>query len=104
MSFYVVVPGGSIAQDSDRICRTSSCVFEAPGDMASLRNYEQVFIKLMRRYKYLEKMFEEEMKKILVYIKGFNETERVKLACMTALWVSNGSVPPSVLQVLINVS
>lgn len=41
----------------------------------------------MRRYKYLEKMFEEEMKKVLVFIKGFTPIERVKLARMTALWI-----------------
>lgn len=64
----------------------------------------QVFTKLMRRYKYLEKLLEEEMKKVLVYIKGFTEQERVKLARMTALWISNGSVPPAVLNSLINVS
>lgn len=58
----------------------------------------------MRRYKYLEKLLEEEMKKVLVYIKGFNDSERVKLARMTALWISNGSVPPAVLNSLINVS
>lgn len=58
----------------------------------------------MRRYKYLEKLLEEEMKKVLVYIKGFNDSERVKLARMTALWISNGSVPPVVLNSLINVS
>ena len=40
----------------------------------------QVFIKLMRRYKYLEKMHEEEMNKILVYLKGFTEEERIRLA------------------------
>jgi len=57
----------------------------------------------MRRYKYLEKMFEDEMKKILIFIKGFTELERIKLARMTALWISNGSVPPTVLLVLINV-
>lgn len=72
--------------------------------MVSMRNYEQVFIKLMRRYKYLEKMFEEEMKKILLFIKGFSDIERVKLARMTTLWISNGSIPPTVLQVLTNVS
>ncbi len=44
------------------------------------------------------------MKKVLVYIKGFNDSERVKLARMTALWISNGSVPPAVLNSLINVS
>jgi len=71
--------------------------------MVSMRNYEQVFIKLMRRYKYLEKMFEEEMKKILLFIKGFSDIERIKLARMTTLWISNGSIPPTVLQVLTNV-
>lgn len=58
----------------------------------------------MRRYKYLEKMFLEEMKKVLVFIKGFSETERIKLARMTALWIANNSVQPQVLTVLINVS
>ena len=41
----------------------------------------------MRRYKYLEKMFEEEMKKVLVFIKGFTPIDRIKLARMTALWI-----------------
>ena len=57
----------------------------------------------MRRYKYLEKLLEDEMKKVLVYIKGFTDSERIKLARMTALWISNGSVPPAVLNSLINV-
>lgn len=47
-------------------------------------------------------MFEEEMKKVLVFIKGFQQIERVKLARMTALWVANGAVPPTVLAVLNN--
>lgn len=47
-------------------------------------------------------MFEEEMKKVLVFIKGFQSIERVKLARMTALWISNGAVPPTVLAVLNN--
>lgn len=93
-----------MSQDGDKLWKTNACVFEAPEDMVSMRNYEQVFIKLMRRYKYLEKMFEEEMKKILLFIKGFSDIERVKLARMTTLWISNGSIPPTVLQVLTNVS
>lgn len=52
-----------------------------------MENKLQVFVKLMRRYKYLEKMFEEEMKKVLVFIKGFTPSERTKLARMTALWL-----------------
>lgn len=42
------------------------------------------------------------MKKVLVFIKGFSPKERIKLARMTALWISNSSVPPTVLSVLIN--
>lgn len=97
----LLVPGGSISQDGEKP-RTNYCIFEAPEDMESMRNHEQVFVKLMRRYKYLEKMFEEEMKKVLVFIKGFTSSERTKLARMTALWLVNGSVPPSVLLVLNN--
>lgn len=47
-------------------------------------------------------MFEEEMKKVLVFIKGFQPIERVKLARMTALWIGNGFVTPQVLSVLNN--
>lgn len=98
----LLVPGGSIAQDGDKLCKTTACIFEAPDDMVSMRNFEQVFVKLMRRYKYLEKMFYEEMKKVLIFIKGFTESERTKLARMTALWIANNSVQPQVLSVLIN--
>ena len=43
------------------------------------------------------------MKKVLVYIKGFSDSERVKLARMTAIWISNNSVNAAVLNSLINV-
>lgn len=97
----LLVPGGSISQDGEKP-RTTFCIFGASEEMEAMRNHEQVFIKLMRRYKYLEKMFEEEMKKVLVFIKGFTTSERIKLARMTALWLVNGSVPPNVLLVLNN--
>jgi hypothetical protein len=47
-------------------------------------------------------MFEDEMKKVLIFIKGFKPIERVKLARMTALWIASGTVPPTVLAVLYN--
>jgi len=97
----LLVPGGSISQDGEKP-KTNYCIFEASEDMDAMHAHEQVFIKLMRRYKYLEKMFEEEMKKVLVFIKGFTPSERVKLARMTALWIGNNSVPPTVLLVLSN--
>ncbi|CRK99797.1 CLUMA_CG013105, isoform A [Clunio marinus] len=97
----LLVPGGSISQDGEKPY-TKACIFAASEEMESMREQEQILIKLVRRYKYLEKMFEEEMKKVLVFIKGFQPIERVKLARMTALWVASGAVPPIVLAVLNN--
>ena len=45
----------------------------------------QVFVKLIRRYKYLERAFEDEMKKVLMYTKGFKPEQRTKLADVTAV-------------------
>lgn len=101
--FLILVPGGSIQLEGDKVCKWGSCIFDASEEMDMMHSYEQVFVKLMRRYKYLEKMFVDEMNKILVYLKGFTESERTKLARMTGLWLANGSIPPSVLLVMLNV-
>lgn len=37
----LLIPGGSIAQDGDKLCKTMACVFEQPMDMESMKNYEQ---------------------------------------------------------------
>lgn len=49
-------------------------------------------------------MHEEEMSKILVYLKGFTDNERLRLAQITALWLAAGNIPATTLKVLINVS
>merc|ERR1719322_636808 len=49
-----------------------------------------------------EKMLTEEMMKILVYLKGFSEEHRQRLAQVTALWVGSGLLPQNTLQVIIN--
>jgi len=48
----------------------------------------------------LEKLFDEEMRKVYTYMKPFTEEERSKLARMTALWICNGSLSPNVLAVI----
>jgi len=37
----LLVPGGSISQDGEKP-RTNYCIFDAPEDMESMRNHEQV--------------------------------------------------------------
>lgn len=56
-----------------------------------------MFTKLTRRFKYLEKILEEEVNKILVFLRGFGDQEKHKLAMITAIIISNGLVPASVL-------
>lgn len=98
----LLAPGGIILQEGENANRTSICLFGQADSMEKVKAFEQVFVKLMRRYKYLEKMHEEEMSKILVYLKGFTDDERLRLAQITALWLASGQIPASTLRVLIN--
>ncbi|CAB4054721.1 Protein krasavietz,Basic leucine zipper and W2 domain-containing protein 1,Basic leucine zipper and W2 domain-containing protein 2,Basic leucine zipper and W2 domain-containing protein 1-A [Lepeophtheirus salmonis] len=100
----LLAPGGIIVTDGDPPHKTETCLFECctPGDLEGLKAFDQVFIQLMRRYKYLEKMHEEEMNKILVSLKGFSHDERTVLAQITALWLASGQIPATLLPILIN--
>ena len=60
--------------------QTRACVFQDAVDLERVKAWDQVFIKLMRRYKYLEKMLSEEMRKILVYLRGFTQVEIIVVA------------------------
>ena len=44
------------------------------------------------------------MSKILVYLKGFTDQERLCLAQITALWLGSGQIPATTLRTLVNVS
>jgi len=100
----LLAPGGSYQNEGgDKPATTRACVFQDAFDIDRAKAWDQqVFVKLMRRYKYLEKMLVEEMKKILVYLKGFTDEHRQRLAQVTALWLCSGMVPPNTLQVVIN--
>jgi len=101
----LLAPGGIIVaegENGEAKCRTNICLFGLAETLEKVKAFEQVFVKLMRRYKYLEKMHEEEMSKILVYLKGFTDEERLRLAEITALWLATGQIPPTTLRVLIN--
>ncbi|MEQ2171765.1 hypothetical protein GOODEAATRI_014076, partial [Goodea atripinnis] len=92
-------PGGTL---SDDMTRTEFCLFTAQEDLETMQAYAQVFNKLIRRYKYLEKGFEEEIKKLLLFLKGFTESERNKLAMLTGILLANGSISASILISLYN--
>ncbi|XP_012691908.1 basic leucine zipper and W2 domain-containing protein 1-A-like [Clupea harengus] len=103
--FDILVAGGMLAPGgtlSDDMTRTEFCVFTAQEDLETMQAYAQVFNKLIRRYKYLEKGFQEEMKKLLLFLKGFTESERNKLAMLTGILLANGNISGLILSSLFN--
>uniref|UniRef100_A0A6Q2ZHV2 eIF5-mimic protein 1 n=1 Tax=Esox lucius TaxID=8010 RepID=A0A6Q2ZHV2_ESOLU len=93
----MLAPGGTRIDEGDKSKVTEHCVFTAEQDHASLRRYAQVFNKLIRRYKYLQNAFEEEIKKLLLFLKAFSESEQTKLAMLTGILLANGTLPPPIL-------
>ncbi|KAI5480165.1 hypothetical protein MNV49_001491 [Pseudohyphozyma bogoriensis] len=97
----LLAPGGGIVDDGAPRS-TFSVIGSAkePVELAEMKKIVDVFNKLMRRYKYLQKPFEESaVKGVLQYTNKFNEAERQKLAYATALFISTGLVSANVLVV-----
>ena len=91
----ILAPGGNIVEDAaDRpeLSRTDAALFGRSGDDESIKAYAQVITKLIRRYKYLEKTLEEDLKKIIVFLKAFTDEERLKLAKFCAILLSGGQI------------
>lgn len=56
----ILVPGGTLSQEGEGPYKTDACIFNTPDEinLEIMKSWEQVFVKLMRRYKYLEKLFQ----------------------------------------------
>uniref|UniRef100_A0A4W5Q339 eIF5-mimic protein 1 n=1 Tax=Hucho hucho TaxID=62062 RepID=A0A4W5Q339_9TELE len=67
------------------------------GEWSAVNLAGSVFNKLIRRYKYLQNAFEEEIKKLLLFLKAFSESEQTKLAMLTGILLANGTLPPPIL-------
>jgi len=93
----ILAPGGFIVESTDpeKPSRSDICVFRWDGN--ELQKFYFVFYKLIRRYKYLEKAFEDDLKKILMFQKGFTTEEREKLATITGIILANGLCTPRIL-------
>lgn len=97
----ILAPGGSILADSDstKQYRTDICLFRAveADDLKTIKNFANIFVRLIQRFGYLEKTLEEEFKKIIVFLKGFEPDDRIKLAKITAVLISLGVLAPHVI-------
>ena len=76
------------------------CTYE---EIHVLSDLSQVFVKLaLWRYKYLHKKFEEELRKIVNFLKGFSLEERDRLSMFVAVAVLDGLANPGILKTLKN--
>uniref|UniRef100_A0A3Q3M4E4 Basic leucine zipper and W2 domain-containing protein 1-A-like n=1 Tax=Mastacembelus armatus TaxID=205130 RepID=A0A3Q3M4E4_9TELE len=81
--FDILVAGGTLAPGgtlSDDVTCTDFCLFKAQEDMETMQAYAQ----------------------LLLFLKGFTESERNKLAMLTGILLANGSLSASILSSLFN--
>lgn len=100
LSLPVSAPGGSIVKNSDpnKPSKTDLCLFSiSENNLTDIKNFAQVIHKLIRRYLYLEKILDDEIKKLLLFLKGFSPEIRKKLASFVAILISIGQIPATVL-------
>ena len=93
-------PGGSIIKNSDptKPSKTDLFLFSvSENNLSAIKNFAQVIHKLIRRYLYLEKILDDEIKKLLLFLKGFSPEIRKKLASFVAILISIGQIPATVL-------
>ncbi|RUS29440.1 hypothetical protein BC938DRAFT_480659 [Jimgerdemannia flammicorona] len=81
----ILEPGGTIADDAER---SPFSIFSAEETSASISKHVDVFNKLIRRYRYLQKAFEETLKNILQYINKWSPQDNAKLAMATGYFVT----------------
>uniref|UniRef100_A0A4W5KQX7 Basic leucine zipper and W2 domains 1 n=1 Tax=Hucho hucho TaxID=62062 RepID=A0A4W5KQX7_9TELE len=81
--FDILVAGGMLAPGgtlSDDLTRTEFCLFTAQEDLETMQAYAQ----------------------LLLFLKGFTESERNKLAMLTGILLANGNISASILNSLYN--
>jgi hypothetical protein len=66
-----------------------------------IKKYVEVFNKLIRRYKYLQRIFGETLQNILQFINKWQAEENAKLAKATGFFICNQLVSSSVIKVLL---
>jgi hypothetical protein len=97
----LLAPGGAIVTDNNAVA-SKLCVFETEADVESMRNITLVLERMIRQYKYLEKSLDDEMSKVLMFMKGFTDVQRTRLTTATYLMISSGLISPACLSQIIN--
>lgn len=98
----MLAPGGSIVGHSVTKATSSICLFNCTDGIESVKQTIQLFSRVIRQYKYLEKSLDEEMRKVMLFLKGFNDDQKTCLAKAIAIFLNTNMITPSVLGGLIH--
>jgi hypothetical protein len=98
MPHSLLEPGGIVLDDVER---SPFSVFGAEDESNSIKKHVDVFNKLIRRYKYLQRPFEETLKNILQFINKWQADENSKLAKATGYFITTQLANPVVFKVLL---
>lgn len=97
----ILAPGGTIVTDN-KAAMAELCIFNTEESVSSMRNITQLFERIIRQYKYLEKSLDDEMKKIMMFMKGFTEIQRQRLTLAVYLMISSGLTSSTCLSQILN--
>jgi len=97
----ILAPGGTIVTENNAV-PSKLCVFETEAEVESMQNITHVLERMIRQYKYLEKSLDDEMTKVLMFMKGFTDIQRKRLTIATYLMISKGLISPACLSQLVN--
>ncbi|KAK0543823.1 hypothetical protein OC846_000042 [Tilletia horrida] len=96
----LLAPGGQFVDD-DAPPSPFSISNAKSATPADVKPYVTVLDKVIRRYKFLQKVLEEStLPSIIQYINRYSEEQNEKLACATALLIQQGLASASVLQAI----
>eukprot|EP00042_Codosiga_hollandica_P019339 m.59568 g.59568 ORF g.59568 m.59568 type:complete len:425 (+) comp49257_c0_seq1:344-1618(+) len=96
----ILAPGGSVVEEED-VPLSPFSLFGSEDTDESIKNYAQLMHLIIRRYKYLQVALEEEVLKLLKFVKQFPPDARSKLARFIAHLVEDDMLTGASLNVLL---
>ncbi|KAI8148699.1 armadillo-type protein [Fennellomyces sp. T-0311] len=94
----IIEPGGIINVNA---ARSDFSIFSSPDDAQVIKQHVNVFNKVIRRYKYLQRSLEDTLKHVLQFINKWSSVENNKLAMATGYIITSQLTSVSVLKVLL---
>lgn len=92
----IVAPGGNLKDDE--VEKAKFFLFDIDSaDREGIKTFMDLVQKVLRRYKFLQKSFQENVGKMMKYLKGFDVEKQTVLAKSTAYCLSHGMLSADVM-------